>query len=402
MSYFVSQKIDFKRHNEEIKKVWEAYNARTPYRIPVKVCGSIRNLFSNPDINTTGYTFEDYFKNPQAQIECQLAFQKYYQFNWLCDNEMGMGLPETGWQIGIDFQNCYDAGWFGCPLVYSGNGVPDTKPILQENKGKLYDMEQPDPLRGNLLGRAMEFFEYMRNKCPKMEFEGLPVKGPVTIPGEGTDGPLDAAYKLRGATELCIDMYEDPKYYHDLMSFVTENIIRRIKTIKQWRWSVNPDSPDKGKIKNSPYGFADDAIAMLSTRQYEEFVFPYHKKLVEEFSAGGRNGIHLCGDSTRHFKFLKEQLNIYSFDTGFPVNFTNLRKELGPEVEISGGVTIMLLKDGTPEQIRNEVKRICESGIMEGGRFILKEANNLAPCTPVENIIAMYEAGKQFGVYPVL
>jgi len=36
---------------------------------------------------------------------------------------------------------------------------------------------------------------------------------------------------------------------------------------------------------------------------------------------------------------------------------------------------------------------------MEGGRFILREANNLAPCTPVENVVAFYQAGKEFGRY---
>ena len=58
-----------------------------------------------------------------------------------------------------------------------------------------------------------------------------------------------------------------------------------------------------------------------------------------------------------------------------------------------------LLRDGKPEQIRKEVKRICESGIMEGGRFVLREANNLAPCTPIENVEAMYAAGKEYGRY---
>jgi uroporphyrinogen-III decarboxylase len=59
----------------------------------------------------------------------------------------------------------------------------------------------------------------------------------------------------------------------------------------------------------------------------------------------------------------------------------------------------MLLKDGRPEEIRKEVKRICESGIMRGGRFVLREANNLAPGTPVENIEAMYAAGREYGRY---
>lgn len=397
MEYFLKKKIDFQKHNEEVTRVWEAYHNRKPYRVPITISGSIRNLFSNPEINKTGYTFEDFFKNPQAQIECQLAYQKWVRYNLICDQEMGP--PKDGWQINIDFQNSYEAGWFGCPLRYFGNNVPDTIEILKEEKHKLYEMKPPDTLRGNLLNVAMEFFEYMQDKCPKMEFEGLPVKPPITIPGEGTDGPFDVVYKLRGAAEVCIDMYEDPKYFHDLMNFVTENIIRRMKAIRRWRWSRIPDSPDKDKFKMPNWGFADDAIAMISTKDYQEFVFLYHKRLVEEFSDGGPIRIHLCGDATRHFKFLKENLNVQIFNTGFPVDFGKLRRELGPDVQIEGGPTIMLLKDGSPEEVRREVKRICESGIMKGGRFILIAANNLAPCTPIENIKAMYEAGKTYGVY---
>jgi len=66
-----------------------------------------------------------------------------------------------------------------------------------------------------------------------MEFEGLPVLPPVSIPGEGSDGPLDVAYKLRGAAELCMDMLDDEKYYHDLMSFITDCVITRMKAIRE-------------------------------------------------------------------------------------------------------------------------------------------------------------------------
>jgi hypothetical protein len=37
---------------------------------------------------------------------------------------------------------------------------------------------------------------------------------------------------------------------------------------------------------------------------------------------------------------------------------------------------------------------------MAGGRFILREANNLAPGTPIANVVAFYEAAKEFGQYP--
>src|SRR5581483_2935932 len=40
-----------------------------------------------------------------------------------------------------------------------------------------------------------------------------------------------------------------------------------------------------------------------------------------------------------------------------------------------------------------ETRRILQSGVLEGGLFILREGNNLAPGTPLENIEAMYPTG---------
>jgi uroporphyrinogen-III decarboxylase len=398
MAYTLMQQIDSQEHNEEVRRVWDAYSKRQPYRVPVSVSGSIRNLFGNPAINDTAYTFEDFFNSPEAQIACQLAYQRWQRYNLLCDREMGP--PTRGWQIAIDFQNSYEAAWMGCPFVFHGNDVPDTREILKEDKRRLYHLKPPDPpWSGTLLARALEFFEYMQAHCPQREFEGCPVLPPTALPGEGTDGPFDLAYKLRGATEVCIDMLEDPGYFHDLMTFLTDHIIERIKALRQWRWKRFPGCPDEGQFRR-PYGFADDAIALISAEQYERFVFPYHCRLVEAFSDGGPTSVHLCGDATRHFRFLRDRLRVRSFDTGFPVDFGALRRDLGPDIEIYGGPTVMLLKNGSPAAIREEVRRVCSSGIMEGGRFVLREANNLAPCTPVANVVAFYEAGKEFGRYP--
>lgn len=106
-------------------------------------------------------------------------------------------------------------------------GIPITRAVPSVCRCRLYDMECPDPLRGGLMGRAVEFYEYMHERCRNLEFEGLPVRPPCTLPGASNDGPLDAAYKLRGAGEVCLDMLTDPAYYHDLMTFITDGLIRR-------------------------------------------------------------------------------------------------------------------------------------------------------------------------------
>jgi len=397
MSWFLQEQPDFDEHNAEVAAVWSAYREGRPHRVPVLIFGSIRNLIQNPDLNTTGYTFEDFFTVPEAQIQCQLAYQKWCRHHVLCDHEMGP--PKDGWTLCVDLQNSYDAGWFGCPMRYDGNAVPDTIGILKENKHKLYEMECPDPLYGGLMGHAMEIFEYMHERCRNLEYEGLPVVPPRTIPGEGCDGPLDAAYKLRGAAEVCMDMITDPGYYHELMGFITDCFIRRMKAVRRWRWERYPDSPDKGQFRQPGYFFADDAIVLLSLAQYREFVYPYHKRMVDEFSDGGRTSVHLCGDAARFFRFMRDHLNVYSFDTGFPLDHGKVRRELGPEVEICGGPPVMLIKDGPASAIRAEVREICSSGVMEGGRFTFIAANNMAPFTPVEHVVAFYDAAKEFGCY---
>jgi uroporphyrinogen-III decarboxylase len=88
-----------------------------------------------------------------------------------------------------------------------------------------------------------------------------------------------------------------------------------------------------------------------------------------------------------------------SFDTGYPVDFKWLRGSVGPDVQIYGGPSVPFLECATPDEVTDEVERILCSGIMEGGRFVLREGNNLGPGVSLENAWAMYDAGKKFGVY---
>ncbi len=59
----------------------------------------------------------------------------------------------------------------------------------------------------------------------------------------------------------------------------------------------------------------------------------------------------------------------------------------------------MVLRDGSPDAVSAETRRILDSGVCDGGRFVLREANNLAPGTPFANLAAMYEAARCWGGY---
>ena len=391
MSSYLKQPIDFARHNEEVRQVNEAFAAGKPIRVPMRVAGSITNYFHNPELNVNGYTFDQFFTDPEIQIKAQLAYQYWRRHHLLDDTEKG--LPDK-WYLGVDFQNSYDASWIGAPMHYQGLLLPDTLPIFDKHKEKLYDMPELVPVDNELIGEGMAFIDYMEEYCKTHTFMDRPIVPPMAYPGEGTDGVLDLAYKLRGAANLLVDMLEDEAYFADLMEWITNNLIHRMKTLRDMhekRWGNRP---------NGLY-FADDAICMISHEMYREYVLPYHKRIVDAFSGGKKISMHICGSNMQHFGGLVRELNVGEFDTGFPIDFDRLRDDVGEGVIINGGPTVMCVKDGTPEEIRSEVKRILASGAARGGRFVMIAANNLAPCTPVENIALMYETVREFGRYPI-
>lgn len=382
--------VEFDRHNEEVRAVWEAYRARRPIRVPVIAGIGTRYTILRRDANPSGVTFGRYMTDPQVMLEHQVAHQWWVRHNVPQDAEMGP--PKNGWHVGVDFQNTYEAAWFGCPVRFYDRQVPDTAPILADDRRKraIFDAGMPDPFTGGIMRRNWEFYDFFRAQQEEgWTWRGLPIAS-VSPAGLGTDGPMTVACNLRGATQFCTDLLADTGYATELLGFITDATIARIQAYRR-KLGHPPKTPG--------WGFADDSIQLISTRLYEEMILPFHRRLVDAFSEGGPNSVHLCGDATRHFPFLRDQLNIRSFDTGYPVDFGWLRRALGPDVEVNGGPSVVLLASASPHQVREEVRRILSSGIMEGGRFVLREGNNMPPEVPLANVAAMYEAGKEFGQY---
>ncbi len=381
---------DYDAHNAEVREVWVAYHARQPIRVPLTLGINVRYTMRRPDANPSGIGFRDYFGDARLQVQRQCEHSHWIR-HWL-NHDHEMGLPEA-WGVGVDFQNVYEAAWLGCELEFGGDEVPDTKPLLanDDRKRLLFDRGLPDPFGGPLMSLGWDHYAAMRELADSgWEYSGRPLKH-VGMTGMGTDGPVTVACNVRGATEFLTDLLADPDYAQELLTYLTDSIIARITAYRQ----------HLGQPLRTPgWGFADDSIALLSREQYQQFVEPHHRRLIETFSDGsGRNSVHLCGDATHLFAHLRDALNIYAFDTGFPVDHGRLRAELGPEVELYGGPSVPFLVTHGPDEVEAECRRILESGIMSGGRFVLREGNNLPPECPPENVWAMARAVRQYGRY---
>lgn len=376
--------FDFARHNAEVKELWTKFNAWHPTRrIPIILGLSTRYHMFNRAANPDGLDFRRYSEDPDVMFDAQLRFQRWRRFNILQDAELGF--PDK-WVIGTDFQNYLAPAWFGCRVHYFPDQVPDTMPDFADAPERVMEKGIPDPF-GGIMARALAYWEHFHARAQKETFLGLPIEVPPPV--HHMAGPMTISCCLFGAEFVCETMAEDPERLHRLLDFVTEATLQRVTA-----WRKFAGLP----LVTNTLGYGDDSLALISTAMYREHILPYHRRLCEALSTpGAKRSIHLCGDATRHFRTLRDELNIRTFDTGFPVDFGAIRRELGPDVRIQGGPHVQFMVRATPAEIDEEVHRILQTGIMDGGFFVLREGNNLAPETPLENSEALYHAGRKYG-----
>ena len=379
--------------NDEKRAVWEAYRAGAPTRVPVMLATNPRIILLDPALNPgamhgAGITFEDYFDDAETMLQIGLdhAYHRATAINRFTDDPMG--LPER-WTVHVDRQNVYEAAYLGSPVVHRPGQVPDAVPWLADaNKRAVFERDIGDPLEEGFFRDSLELCHRMQALAAQRTFHGRPIQVANYAP-TGSDGPLTVAVSLRGQG-LLLDLAADPAYADELMVFITQAAINRVRALRAY-WGA-PDLPA---------GLADDAVQLVSTPTYRRQVLPHHQRFYHEAGLlGQRRVIHLCGDATRHFPLIHRELGVTSFDTGFPVDFGALRDAMGPDVEILGGPEVAILLHGTPREVYDRTCEILRSGIKNGGRFILREGNNLPPRTPADNLAAMYAACLDEGRYP--
>lgn len=372
--------------------VWKAYRDRRPTRVPLRWNVNPRIVILNPELNPDGWTFEQYCKDPQVNIKARIRYQEYIGSTLSRVSDAPSALPEK-WTTAADVQNTYDACYFGGTLSFREGQVPGAESFLTESDFDAFlKRDFSDVLNNPFIKERMAFRETLVKAATGFTHLGRPVNVvPYTL---GFDGPITAAAAIFG-TDFFILLGEDPEKAGRIVEKITRDVIHRNKVL--YKLAGYPDKIEGGF-------FADDSIQLIGLDTFERWILPWHAfyydTVFNSTAASRTRSIHLCGDATRHFKLIRDRLGVVSFDTGYPVDHGALRRELGPNIEISGGLVVSLLQSASPAACAAEAERILKSGIMEGGRFILQEANNLPPCVPVGNLAAVYQTCQSVGRYP--
>ncbi|MFQ5854152.1 MAG: uroporphyrinogen decarboxylase family protein [Anaerolineae bacterium] len=239
-----------------------------------------------------------------------------------------------------------------------------------------------------------DWFDYegMRPICQELGDYALVIRDP----GQNATCVLRVAMFLRGMDHFMLDLALNT----DLARAVIERVERFYLEFDRRIFETAGDLTDI-------YFIADDVGMqqglLISPQTFRDFIKPSLSRLMAQGKSYGQKVMyHTCG-AVRDLvpDFIEMGVDILN-----PIQVSakgmeppGLKRDFGGDLCFHGALDIQtVLSQGTPDQVRAEVERLCDV-LGPGGGYILAPTNNVMPETPVENIVALYETARAAGRY---
>lgn len=212
--------------------------------------------------------------------------------------------------------------------------------------------------------------------------QALPIGMKMIVYGPG--GVLENVTELVGYETLCYWLADDPRLVEAIFDQVGSRLVRYYELA-----SVHPAVG--ACISNDDWGFKTQT--MFSPRQMRQYVFPWHKRIVNAVHAAGKPVIlHSCG----HFARIIDDLVNLGYDGRHSYEDVILPVEEAYELHrdkfaILGGIDIDFICRATPEQVYARAKGLLEQTAERGG-YALGTGNSVPDYVPDENYFAMLRA----------
>ena len=202
------------------------------------------------------------------------------------------------------------------------------------------------------------------------------------------------AMYLRGIEQLLLDLTLNPKFVEALTEQLTAYYL-------QYNERIFHKANGKIDIFFMGDDFGTQEGMFLSKAMWRKFFMPGFKKFIEQAHSYGIKVMHhTCGSVIELIpEFIECGLDILQSlqPRAKGMDFKKIKSEYGNDIAFQGGIDIQdTMPFGTVDAVKAEVKRAIET-LGPGGGYILCTSHNLQSDTPLENILAMYEAAREFG-----
>lgn len=195
---------------------------------------------------------------------------------------------------------------------------------------------------------------------------------------------FERAWVLYGMENLLADMMLAPSKVHKLLDKILQYNLAIIEEALQYDIDAVMFGDDWGQQQG----------LIMGPRLWREFFKPRLAQMYAKVrSAGKKVFIHSCGDVKEIISDLIEiGVNVFNPFQPEVMDVVEMKRKYGKDLAFYGGLsTQRILPYASPEEVKNEVRRLCRE-IGKGGGFILSPAHAIPKDVPAENMAAMIEA----------
>ncbi len=301
-----------------------------------------------------GVKYGRYATDYRVLVDSQIAIADAYDFDYVsCISDPAREATDCGARVEI-FDDQPPA-------------IVETDALLAD-KARLATLRVPDPLAARRMHDRVCAAALFKEKV-----------GLEKVIEGWIEGPCAEAADLRGINTLMIDFFDDPGFIRELFEFTVEMALRFGKA--QVDAGVNL------------MGVGDAAASLIGPEFYEQFVWPYEKRLVDGLhEMGVPVRMHICGNIRAILEGVGK-LGCEIVDLDFMVPVGEARQAMGPDQVLLGNIDpVRTLRAGTPQSI---TAAIADCHRQAGSNYIVGAGCEVPRGTPAENLRALTEYARR-------
>ena len=205
-------------------------------------------------------------------------------------------------------------------------------------------------------------------------------------------GTFERALLAVGPAQFLTDVYDSPTFIQRLLKKINDYWIE----VGKIEIDLGVDAillTDDLAYKSGPY---------LSPQHMEKFIWPTFKQRIDAFRKVPVI-LHSDGNITALLDSLvKLGINgIHSLEPTAGMDIGKVKEQYGDKLVLLGNIDCgELLTQGTEEEVRDVVRKTIAQAAPGGGYF-LSTSNGVHRGVKIANLLAMCEAGKKYGKYPI-
>jgi len=271
---------------------------------------------------------------------------------------------------------------FGVQRAGIGYGQPMSHPLAQTTLAGLHEFRWPDP----------HWIDVSQIRAEAEAYGGR-----YAILGGDWAPFWHDLIDLLGMENMYLKMYDEPL----LIDTILRRMVDYYAAVSQRIFDAAGDAIDVFFIGND---FGSQKGPLLGEDLFRRFILPHLKRLVDlGHDYRLKVMLHCCGGFAELIPAMIE-IGLDGLHAIQPccrgMDLERLKADFGDRILFNGAIdSHHVLIEGTPESVRRDTRQVLDIMKPGGGYVASASHDTILEETPLENVLAMFDAIREFGVY---